>query len=56
MPDKTIAPVPVLRVDGTFNVPNLEYDLKTVMALTMQAFVFSVQDPFEGNESGASDQ
>jgi len=53
------APVPVLRVDGTFNVPELDYDNETIMALTLSAFMFSVQDPFfeesksEGSDKGA---
>ena len=53
--NSTVAEVPVLRVDGTFNVPDME--VKTLMALRMNAFVFSVQDPFFGaSESGESGQ
>ena len=51
MPDNSVAPIPVLRVDGTWNVADIDDDNNLVMALTMQAFVFSVQDPFDGNGS-----
>jgi hypothetical protein len=55
MANGQVSPVPVLRIDGSWNVEGLDYDMKTVMALTMTAFTFSVQDPFfDESESGES--
>ena len=55
--DSQIAPIPVLRVDGTFNVPDLDYDVMTVMALVMQAIVVSTDGLFtSANDSGESDK
>ena len=49
-----IVPMPVLRIDGSWNVEGLDYDLQTVMELTMSGFVAGVSDDFF-DEGGSKD-
>jgi hypothetical protein len=56
MADGQTVPIPVLRVDGTFNVPDLDHDLNIVMDLVMQALMFSIGELFEGKEPRESDK
>jgi hypothetical protein len=40
-------PAPVMDENGNFGVQGLEYDAKTVLALTIQALVWNVRDFFD---------
>jgi Phage tail assembly chaperone protein, TAC len=44
---ESLVPTPVLMADGRFAIPELEYDVVAVMALTLHSLMFSVSPFFE---------
>jgi hypothetical protein len=49
----TEVPLPVMTTNGVFAIKDLEYDLATVLALTIHALTYNFSDFFQGNALSA---